>query len=554
LKTIKIKNPFHNISFKYDSTKWKDADEQLVKEFTEIITLGYEVQKTYPEISNRIKLLKKTAELLNQEFLKMKARRINLVEEKILYGKMEQHEQQKIQVAYMQKMDFFNVDIKVYQRKVDVHCTTCTELHASLMDCHHAYNDVAKKYDERDTLETEYFSENDVAIDHISFSENIMEFERKWDVFENGYDTLMDEWSDCMISHNAFLNSHNDFFNGIEEQQLQEKENSEKEKYDIPEGIGEQYLELYEKFENAEKSKSNIYLDIDEWGLLIDFYHVVNDFKRVAFTTDRAAIQHPDASQFKLRKSGAYVMANEFQKAIAIHKEVEALGEPFPAALHNSKGLLYDKMKMPEQAVREYEKCIERCDDEVGGLRSQAYLNMALVLKEQKKYTEAIDSLKQCIKNKHHNDKIINEIAFIYELTGQTSEAIAILEDFLNKNPSFHEVWLTLGNYYNLLALHEKAIEVFKKMLELKPNLPAALMSLGETHRRTGNYKDALGYYQQAIAQEPKQFIYHFCAGQCLEGLDDYENAKIYYKNSVNINPDFPHSLNALKRLKSEGK
>ncbi len=556
MKTKTIENPFLTLSFKYDDAKWMEADEVLIKDYSEIIIKAGEVTKTYKPLHIKIKKMVTTVEELDGNFLMIKNRHAKLTVEKTLFDKMKKQEQQKIQVAFISKMDVFNIDLGVYKKKLEEHCATCAAVNNEIQTCHIDYNAVAEKYDERDNLQMKYYSGKQPAIDLVSFMENLDNLESRWETMEKEYDTLMEEWKAFTKPHNVCLANHNDFFTGLNEKILQEKEAKEKEtkEYIIPDGIGEQYLELYEKFENAQKSESNIYLDIDEWGLLIDFYHVVNDDERRFFVLDKAMLQHPEAAPFKLRKSTAYVLQHEYQKAIALHKEVEAMGEPYPAALHNSKGLLYDNMKMPDQAIREYEKCIQKCDDATGGLRTRVYLNLALVLKEQKKYQEGIDLLKKSIKDKHHSPEIMNEIAYLYELTGQMDEAITTLENFLKKNPSFYMVWLTLGNFYRQQTQNEKATEAFKKMLELQPGLPIALMSLGETYRTAGNYKEALSLYQQAITNDKDDYIYHFCAGQCLEEMEDFENAKIYYKNAFNINPDFAPTLACLKSLKERGK
>ena len=47
MKTKTIENPFLTLSFKYDDAKWMEADEVLIKDYSEIIIKAGEVTKTY---------------------------------------------------------------------------------------------------------------------------------------------------------------------------------------------------------------------------------------------------------------------------------------------------------------------------------------------------------------------------------------------------------------------------------------------------------------------------------------------------------------------------
>lgn len=82
--------------------------------------------------------------------------------------------------------------------------------------------------------------------------------------------------------------------------------------------------------------------------------------------------------------------------------------------------------------------------------------------------------------------------------SGQTAQAVSLLERTLpaGKNAVIH--LSTLGALYQQQGDHEKAVQSYKAVLEIQPELASAWVGAGISLESLGEYKRALGAYQQA--------------------------------------------------------
>ncbi len=88
---------------------------------------------------------------------------------------------------------------------------------------------------------------------------------------------------------------------------------------------------------------------------------------------------------------------------------------------------------------------------------------------------------------------------------GHKAEAIDQLEKALEIYPDRHDLWFTLGNYYDahgsLLfdkSLMEKAENCLKKATQLKPDFPEAYYSLGNVVW-SKDFRESVKYFEQAV-------------------------------------------------------
>ena len=58
-------------------------------------------------------------------------------------------------------------------------------------------------------------------------------------------------------------------------------------------------------------------------------------------------------------------------------------------------------------------------------------------------------------------------------ITGETDEAISLLIDFIDKNPSSDEAFFLLGNAYRKKENWELALNNYRQAIDLNPDSPA---------------------------------------------------------------------------------
>lgn len=88
----------------------------------------------------------------------------------------------------------------------------------------------------------------------------------------------------------------------------------------------------------------------------------------------------------------------------------------------------------------------------------------------------------------------------------KVEEAFEWFEKATQKDPSFTEAWLRLGNLYELTRQYAKAQALYQKSIDLNPELPAlasAYQFLGNTALRSGQYQVAVQHFEKQVALTP---------------------------------------------------
>ncbi|MCK5141959.1 MAG: tetratricopeptide repeat protein, partial [Candidatus Heimdallarchaeota archaeon] len=132
--------------------------------------------------------------------------------------------------------------------------------------------------------------------------------------------------------------------------------------------------------------------------------------------------------------------------------------------LHNL-GMLYGKLGQSDEAIKQFEKIIEREPK-----NALAYARIGdLLFYEKKKYDEAIDFYLKVLELDPKRISSGINLAAIYSKQENYSEATSILHKCLKDNPGESDLWL---NYAILMVKQKKfheAIEAYTKAIDVSP-------------------------------------------------------------------------------------
>jgi tetratricopeptide (TPR) repeat protein len=132
---------------------------------------------------------------------------------------------------------------------------------------------------------------------------------------------------------------------------------------------------------------------------------------------------------------------------------------------------------------------------------------------------------------------------------GRFSGALAIFQEFIEKNPSVYQVHINIGNCYKELEQYEEAFASFQKVLdsvqeekgsyEGDDNAARALASAGETALKQEDFEKAAEYLKQAQRSLPEDETLAFRIGEIYFKRGDTDNGIVYYKLASEINADW---------------
>jgi|ERR1035437_434340 tetratricopeptide (TPR) repeat protein len=532
------------------------SENDFIEKYSLLHEQTYNMIEESKQFKKQLNELNSTLISLKEEFPLLRARRekIYIIENKLKEG--DAAFKSKYQLHLIQTADMFNIDLNAHHKKINNYSTLAAATHELLLSYQKLNEEVNGLFEDIIFFKDEHYNDKSVVvIDFKKFEPDYNAYEKIFEAGNKEFDELWDGWTVWVTSNNLFMDNHNSYFNNLADEKKEKEEEENNQPMEHPQGVGEHYIELAEKFEQELKNDAITYKDVDDWNLLIDYYIIAdNNNKRIEQCIEWGLKQHPDDQRLTLRSVGQLYDRREFKKGLEILAAIQAKGEPLHPSFYAMKGLIYDELEKPDEAIEFYKKTIESCDESTGGLRTQNYMNLSLAYKKQKHYQDAIDLLKDCKSKRHHSDDLINELCYNYELAGQKEECIPLLEEFLTKNPQFHKCWLTLGNCYADLGMNEKAIEAYSRILETDKESPQAYVSLGETYRRMEKFSDAVGNYQKAIASDPMQVMYYICLAFAYDGMKDYSNAIAAFRDVLKLDPESEFARGWIEILKEKVK
>ena len=155
----------------------------------------------------------------------------------------------------------------------------------------------------------------------------------------------------------------------------------------------------------------------------------------------------------------------------------------------------------------------------------------------------AIDSFQTCRRLDAKFQPAIEKLIQVYHETGETFEAIALLEKRITQKPSPAD-YNTLGIFYYERKDAEKAIQAFEKALHMAPYHKAARRNLHQLLRAKGfkalaskDFETAATAFERVLQMEPLDAPTYQLMGNGYAQAGQFEQAINYYQKAIDLNP-----------------
>lgn len=168
---------------------------------------------------------------------------------------------------------------------------------------------------------------------------------------------------------------------------------------------------------------------------------------------------------------------------------------------------------------------------------TEAYLRLALLLRGEEKFEEAILVLRQGLNVDPNSPNLHNSLGGTFSIQGKHSEAISEHLQYVALRPNEPNAYDSLGLTYHWAGQYEKAIEEFNKALKLNPNFEIALIHLGNTYFQSGRYYLAIDCFKKYIAAAPSK----------LERARGYSTLAYVYRKQRKLAESFEAAKQAAK-------
>ena len=131
---------------------------------------------------------------------------------------------------------------------------------------------------------------------------------------------------------------------------------------------------------------------------------------------------------------------------------------------------------------------------------------------------------------------------------GKYDTALAMFEQFYEKNPSAYQILLNIGDCYREKGEIDKALEYYNQVIEkakgdmaMGVNMTAkALAAIGLVYLKQDNLEEAAKYFKQSVDTAPQDEVVAFNVGEVFFTNQKLDEAERYFKMASGIKPDWP--------------
>ena len=208
---------------------------------------------------------------------------------------------------------------------------------------------------------------------------------------------------------------------------------------------------------------------------------------------------------------------------------------------HIKRGIESYLKKYYRDAAGEFNEVIESAASDKDKAVALAYLGMISV--DAGDYQAAADYFKRALSYDSSSIEIYKRLALALRYQKKYDEAISYAKQSIDKKPDDVDAKILLGNIYFEMARYADAIEQYRKALDIAPENPTALYNLASALIKTGDEFAAAEYLKRAASIDKFGEIAYRASsslGILYTEKGDLELAEKYLKQSVSIRPNNP--------------
>jgi len=291
-------------------------------------------------------------------------------------------------------------------------------------------------------------------------------------------------------------------------------------------------FELVSKYEDQSISGS-IFLQQEEYNLLIDYYEEEFILERSIEIADSAIAQYPFSADFQIRKAGLLLANEQEEISMAALDEAEALS-PGDLVISLLRSEALTALDLFDEALNLLEGLKEDANSKE---LSNIYVHESLVFEAMREHERMFFSLKAALYENPQSKDALERMWICVELSKRYKESIELHERILEEDPYSYLAWYNLGAAYAYFGNYAGAIEAYEYAFIINEKFEYAYRDCAEICFELRNYQKALECYQDSLLHfDPDDDIF-LRIGQCYQHLGNYVIAKTFFEKAGQLDP-----------------
>jgi tetratricopeptide (TPR) repeat protein len=293
----------------------------------------------------------------------------------------------------------------------------------------------------------------------------------------------------------------------------------------------EDYSVSLSKFESMLKTNKVLFFDSEEFEEIILHYLDMGKASLAKKALKLALDQHPKSTGLKLVQVEMLVYDDKLELAEKLLNELYAI-EPTNEEIFIQKANIWSKRDQHEKAVEQLKIALKYTDDyaDVYNLIGMEYLFMdSLEL--------AKENFIKCLEEDIEDQTALYNVVYCYEFLDQNKDAIAYLNNYIDKNPYSEIAWHQVGRLYYSLKEYENAIRAFDYATLIDDEFLGAFMEKAKALERLKRFDEAIKSYNRTIELDDATSYALLRIGKCYEKLGNKVLALKYFNKTVHEDP-----------------
>ena len=293
----------------------------------------------------------------------------------------------------------------------------------------------------------------------------------------------------------------------------------------------EEYNLSLSKFESMLKTNKVLFFDSEEFEEIILHYIDSGKTSLAKKALKLALEQHPKSTGLKLVQVEMLVYEDQLDLADKMLNELYAI-EPNNEEIYIQKANICSKRDQHEKAVELLKIALQYTDDyaDVYNLIGMEYLFMDNL-------EMAKDSFIKCLEEDLEDQSALYNVVYCFEFLDQNKEAIAYLNQYIEKNPYSEIAWHQVGRLHYGLKEYEEALRAFNYATLIDDEFMGAFMEKAKALERLKQYAEAIESYERTIELDDATSYALLRIGKCHERLGNTALAIKYYNQTVHEDP-----------------
>ena len=299
----------------------------------------------------------------------------------------------------------------------------------------------------------------------------------------------------------------------------------------LSEDYDDDYNKSLSKFEKMMKTNKILFFDSEEFEDIILHYLDMGKNNLAKKALKLGLDQHPKSTGLKLVQVEIMIYEDKLEIAEKYLNELHAI-EPNNEEIYIQKASICSRRNNHVEAIELLEIALKYTDDlaDVYNLIGMEYLFMD-------NFEQAKIFFTKCLEVDIEEQTAIYNVVYCYEFLDQNHEAIAYLNEYLDKNPYSEIGWHQAGRLYYHVKDYHNAIRAFEFATYIDDEFIGAFMEMGKAFERIKNYPSAIECYQKTLDLDDPTSYALMRMGKCNEKLGNNDIALKYYNQSVHEDP-----------------